>query len=207
MAASKLMAERVVERVDEQLNCTVCLDTYTDPKILPCFHVYCQKCLAKLVFRDQQGQLSLSCPICRQDTLIPANGTAGLQSAFHMNRLLEIVDEHHKTLTDDAKKEGNSSSQCRNLDICCSEHESRDLELFCETCEELICCKCAIREGKHHHHDYKCIEESFEKYKEDVTPSLELMEKQLPAIDQVLAQLDRKHKEIGSQQEAGNSEE
>ncbi len=25
------MAEKVIEKLDEQLNCSICLDTYTDP--------------------------------------------------------------------------------------------------------------------------------------------------------------------------------
>ena len=79
-----------------QKHCSICLDTYTDPKLLQCFHVYCRKCLVKLVDRDQQGQLFLSCPICRQATPVPANGVAGLQSAFLITPLLEIVEEHKK---------------------------------------------------------------------------------------------------------------
>ena len=85
-----------IRKLEDQLNCSVCLYTYTDPKLLGCFHVYCQKCLMKLVDRDQQGQLFLSCPNCRQVTPVPANGVAGLQSAFLITPLLEIVEEHKK---------------------------------------------------------------------------------------------------------------
>ena len=35
-------------RLEEQLKCPVCLDTYTNPKILPCHHSFCQECLEKL---------------------------------------------------------------------------------------------------------------------------------------------------------------
>ena len=87
------MAEEAVGKLHEELNCSIRLDRYTDPRILQCFHVYCLVALVKL---DQQGQLSLSCPICRQVTPIPASGTAGLQSAFRINRLLEIVEEKEK---------------------------------------------------------------------------------------------------------------
>ena len=53
------MAEQALKRLEEQLNCSICLDTFTDPKLLQCFHVYCQQCLVPLGVRDQQGQLSL----------------------------------------------------------------------------------------------------------------------------------------------------
>ena len=44
------MAEsKAIKKLEDQLNCSICLDTYTDPKLLQCFHVYCRKCLIKLV--------------------------------------------------------------------------------------------------------------------------------------------------------------
>ena len=90
------MAEDALKKVEEELNCSICLDTYADPKLLQCLHVHCRKCLVMLVERDQQGQLILTCPICRQDTPVPANGTAGLRSAFHINHFLEIMEAHKK---------------------------------------------------------------------------------------------------------------
>ena len=47
-----------------------------------------------LAVQDNRGRLILPCPTCRHDTPIPATGTgvADLQSAFHINYLLEIQD-------------------------------------------------------------------------------------------------------------------
>ena len=33
------------EQFDNQLTCNVCLDQYTDPKVLPCIHSFCLKCI------------------------------------------------------------------------------------------------------------------------------------------------------------------
>ena len=51
------MAKKAFKELDdhEQLNCSICLDIYTDPRLLQCFHTYCTKCLIKLVVRDRQG--------------------------------------------------------------------------------------------------------------------------------------------------------
>ncbi len=49
---------------------------------------------------------------------------------------------------------------------------------------------CAIKWGKHHSHDYMLINESFERYREQVTPPLELMEKKLVTITKVLTQFE-----------------
>ncbi len=81
--------------MDEQLNCSICLDTCTDPKLLQCFHTYCTKCLIPLV-RGRQGQLILTCPACRKVTPIPPNGVRGLQSAFQINDFIGIRDDPKK---------------------------------------------------------------------------------------------------------------
>ena len=55
----------------------------------------------------------------------------------------------------------------------CFVHEDKELELYCETCGELICYKCAVISGKHHNHDHDEINVAFEKYKEEIKSSLE----------------------------------
>ena len=96
------MAEGVTRKLIESLKCSICLDTYNDPKTLPCTHghVYCQKCLENLVKQDQQRNLYLTCPMCRQAAPIPTSGIAGLQADFRTNFLLEMVGELRKEVAD-----------------------------------------------------------------------------------------------------------
>ena len=203
------MAERtLLEKVEDELNCSICLDTYSDPKLLQCFHAYCRKCLVKLVVRDQQRQLILTCPICRHDTPVPANGVAGLQPAFQINHLLEIMEEHKKTAADppasaEKAKRDSTSLTCRSkVKVCCREHAGKEVELFCETCGEPVCVKCVIKGGKHNNHDCEELDKAFERYKVEVTPSMEPMEKQVTTITKALAQLDARCAEISDQQAA-----
>ena len=202
------MAEKTLKKVEEELNCSICLDTYSDPKLLQCFHAYCRKCLVKLVVRDQQGQLILTCPICRHDTPVPANGVAGLQPAFQINHLLEIMEEHKKAAADppaSAEKAERDSASLTSRDkvkVCCPEHAGKEVELFCETCGEPVCVKCALKGGKHHSHDCEELDKAFERYKVEVTASLEPMEKQVTTITKALAQLDARCAEISDQRAA-----
>ena len=199
------MAEEGLKRVEEQLNCSICLDTYTDPKILQCFHIFCRQCLVPLGVRDQQGQLSLTCPTCRLDTPIPARGVAGLQSAFHINTLLEILEDSARKLenapatperaTPTDLNPGNKASHC-------FVHEDKELELYCETCGELICLKCVTKSGKHHSHDYEGLNAAFEKYKKEITSSLEPMEKQVTIIKKALALIEQCRGKISDQRSA-----
>ena len=199
------MAEEALQKVEEQLNC---LDTYTDPKLLQCFHVFCRQCLVPLVVRDQQGQLSLTCPTCRQATPIQEDrGVAGLQPAFHINRLLEIKESLQKAETPAATGEGavggtTASAPPRDAVWHCIEHPEQEMMLYCETCGELACLKCAIRGGKHHDHDYCECKEAYRKYKEEITSSLEPMERQEATIKEALAQLDTRCEEIAHQRAA-----
>ena len=205
------MAEKVIkkleEQVEEQLNCSICLDTYTDPKLLQCFHVYCQQCLVPLVVRDQQGKLGLTCPTCRQVTPIPDRGVAGLQSVapFQINRLLEIQDTVKKLRNPSATVEGamggtTINTPSRNVAFHCSEHVEEEMKLYCETCGVLICLQCVLKTGKHHDHDCSPLKKAFEKYKEEMTSFMEPLENQVMAIKKALAQLDRRHEEISDQQ-------
>ena len=161
----------------------------------------------KLVVRDQQGQLILTCPICRQDTPVPANGTAGLQPAFHINHLLEIAEERKKATVDPPasaeRAERVSTSLTPTLDRIkvCPDH-GKELELYCTKCERPICLKCAIKGGKHHSHDYEELEQTFEKYKEEMTASLGPVEQQLTTVKKALAQFERRCGEISDQRAA-----
>ena len=33
------------KELDDQLTCSVCLEQYTNPKVLPCHHSFCLKCI------------------------------------------------------------------------------------------------------------------------------------------------------------------
>ena len=195
------MAEKVLKQLEEQLNCSICLDTYTDPKLLQCFHVYCRQCLVPLVDRDQRGQLGITCPICRQVTPVPDRGVAGLQSAFHINRFLKIKESFQRSENPAATLEEADVNPVKNASHCFV-HEGKELELYCETCGELICMRCALKGGKHHDHSYEDLGQAFRKYKEEISSSLEPMEKQLMIMKKALAQLDACRGEISDQRAA-----
>ena len=194
------MADEALKRLEEQLNCSICLDTYTDPKLLQCFHVYCQQCLASLSSRNLHG--SLTCPICRQVTPIPDRGVAGLQSAFHINHLLEIQDSVKKLQHLPDTLEGaviNTTTIGEKAVRCCFEHADEELKLYCETCKELVCYKCVIKGGKHQSHDYEELDQAFVKYTEKIMTFIKPLEEQVTIIKKALALIDQRRNEISEQ--------
>ena len=176
------MAERVLQKVEDELTCDVCLDTYIEPKLLQCFHVYCKLCLRRCP-KDQKddGQLMLPCPKCRQETPIPPRGVAGLPSAFHINRLLEIVNEPRQENREEAQgaREEERKEEVKWL---CPEHAEEELKLYCETCGVLICWKCAYAGAAHHSHDHSYLDKAFERYQREISSSQELVQKQMEKV-------------------------
>ena len=179
------MAGEVLEQLGEHLKCTICLDTLTDPKILQCFHVYCQQCLVALRVRDQHRN-GLSCPTCRQVTAVPDGGVAGLHPAFHINHLLEL----QRSATKSARKPVGF----------CPKHAEEKLKLYCETCEEPVCLKCAIRGGGHQNHEYINLDLGFAKVRQEITSSLEPMKEHVKVMKEALEQLDKCCGKISDQQ-------
>ncbi|XP_064383912.1 tripartite motif-containing protein 3-like [Halichondria panicea] len=125
------MAERVtmkeaLKKLDAQLECSLCLDTFKQPKLLPCFHVFCKSpCLEKLVTKDGR---SLTCPTCRHIVPLSERGVAGLQSDFHIDHLFEIQDAFNK-----AEDEND-----RNCGSC----EDGKATGYCNDCGDFLCDKC-----------------------------------------------------------------
>ena len=250
MAESQVIAKQALDKLEDQLTCAICLDAFKDPKLLQCFHVYCKDCLQRLVVQDQLGQLSVRCPTCRQSTLLPQKTTdvSGLQSAFHIQHLLEIqntlekLKEPNKVKCEKCNKDRSATSYCRDCgkficDACvtvhgdwdeyvgheivtleqleskakqvnalkkvtlfCSLHQGKELDLYCETCEELICLLCTVK--KHKEHQYDLVGDTFEMHKAEITASLEPVTKQLSAVTKAIEQLDLRSRELTDQQAA-----
>ena len=116
-----------LKKVEDQLECAICLQPYTDPKLLPCFHVYCKHCLERLVVQDRDGP-TVACPKCRRPTPVPPNGITGLQSDFHIHNLFEIRDTLEK-----AKEP--QKTQCEK----CKKATATG---FCRDCGKFVCDKC-----------------------------------------------------------------
>ena len=57
------MAKSLRCEVEEHLTCSVCLETFKDPKVLPCLHSYCHECIVNLAKNANSN--TIDCPECR----------------------------------------------------------------------------------------------------------------------------------------------
>ncbi|XP_077997861.1 E3 ubiquitin-protein ligase TRIM45-like [Glandiceps talaboti] len=114
---------------DDFLSCTICLEQYTNPKILPCFHTFCEECLHNLVRRNNG---ILKCPICRVKSPLPNGGVSKLERNFYLDRLLEDIT----TGPTSASTTGGKPSVC---ELC----EDKAIKHVCIDCQQYCCDTCA----------------------------------------------------------------
>ena len=84
----------------------------------------------------------------------------------------------------------------------CSQHQDKELELYCETCGELICHNCTVNKHCRPEHKYDLVGDTFERHKAEITASLEPVENQLSVVNKALKQLDMQSQELNNQRAA-----
>ena len=82
----------------------------------------------------------------------------------------------------------------------CQQHEEKLLELYCETCSELICHNCTIQ--VHQGHRYSVASDTFKKHKQEIADQLEPVQRHIASINQALKTFDCRSKQIQDQKAA-----
>ena len=130
--AEKSTTKEALKKLDSQLECSLCLDNFKEPKLLPCFHVFCKSpCLEKLVAKDGQ---TLQCPTCRYLVPLSAKGVSGLQSDFHIDHLFEIRDAFNKA--------------AESTETICGSCEDGKATGYCRDCGQFVCDDCQAAHRK-----------------------------------------------------------
>ena len=115
-----------LELLEKQVQCSICLETYRDPKALACLHAYCRRCIQQLLLRQQQDQ-ELECPQCRSIVSVADNDPSYLPTVFFINRLIEVYEI--------LKRAESNQISCQN----CS--SDANATTFCHTCG-FVCTAC-----------------------------------------------------------------
>ena len=107
--------------------------------------------------------------------------------------------EHEVVPLDQFEKKVKQLDSLNKVTLYCSLHQSKELELYCETCEELICTNCTIK--KHKDHQYDLVSDTYEQQKNEITASLEPVEMQLETINKAIGQIERQSKAVKANME------
>ena len=79
--------------IDEHVTCTVCMEVYKNPRVLPCLHSYCKKCIKQLIERTSTRGKTFRCPTCRETTDVPEKGADGFPHNFFIQDLCDKVTQ------------------------------------------------------------------------------------------------------------------
>ena len=75
------------KELDDMTECSICTEVFTDPRVLPCIHSFCLKCLLNYG-KDRQPGDSMPWPLCSKEFTISDDGLSGMQKNFFMEKLL-----------------------------------------------------------------------------------------------------------------------
>ena len=68
--------------------CPMCLELYSNPRVLPCVHTFCLKCIECFARQNQTAGLSVSCPLCRK--YVTAGTIDELPKNYFVQKLLDV---------------------------------------------------------------------------------------------------------------------
>lgn len=84
---SIITEEQRNERVDELIQCVVCLSYFDDPRVAPCSHTFCLKCIKQIAATNQGTFL---CPM-RCDKVVRNNEIDQLTRNLVVRSLVELI--------------------------------------------------------------------------------------------------------------------
>ena len=180
---------QIVSILTSHIECPVCLETLTTPKLLPCGHRFCEKCLLKIQHKDRERDYTIRCPVCKQKTktsaiLLPTDGLAAkLKHEIDEFVMLNDFELCAVCFEEEAKArcfncQASLCERCHNkhstirdyvghtvvkLDrsLSCSIHK-KDLAFVCEECHKAIC-SCCLMQGCYGH-KHTAVGDDLEKY-------------------------------------------
>ncbi|XP_050398275.1 E3 ubiquitin-protein ligase TRIM56 [Patella vulgata] len=113
---------------NDRLNCSICLNDFKKPKILDCFHSFCESCLSDYV-RKYEENGEFMCPLCRRTILIPTGGVKDLASNVYIEERQSVHQPKSNPPCNICDKDIQSQFRCKDCDkfLCDSCKTTHDL--------------------------------------------------------------------------------
>ncbi|XP_071787381.1 E3 ubiquitin-protein ligase TRIM33-like [Asterias amurensis] len=129
MAFSKPAQVSALEKIrKDYLECSICHEEYTEPKLLDCLHSFCKHCLLEYHTTNYKDAKMLICPLCRKETQLPETGVEDFKNNFILTglagQLEQVSSLEHSKLVCNLCEEKNKATH------------------FCYDCPMFICANC-----------------------------------------------------------------
>jgi len=138
----------VLRSIEEEINCPLCLGIFEEPKRLPCEHVFCISCLKRLLLKSTNEELI--CPVCRTPARLQGRDPDQFATALVVVRLVDV----YRRSQNDRAVERLPGPAPDSRPVCCPDHHSQQLDLFCESCMKMVCRDCVILSCSKNNHKY-----------------------------------------------------
>ena len=172
--------EPLVENLKKQVTCSICLDTYTDPKIISCFHTFCVKCLEEHA-RKTHRQGKFRCPECQAEIDLPeGNRFDRLPTSFIHNSLLGLLETEDREVL--------------LKPPFCSQHKKERLRYFCSSCEACICPVCFAED--HRGHDFDVIEKAVQEDKKYIMLNVDTIKEKVNLFREEIGKLEKTSEDV-----------
>ena len=116
----------LLRNLHEEVSCSVCMTTFTDPKQLPCLHSFYLHCLEGIQ-RTRGRHDIIICPECRRESRVPSGSLNDLPTNFRINSLLDVL----------------AIRECNSIGAKCGNCDKRSAKSFyCFQCSAFWCDDC-----------------------------------------------------------------
>jgi len=121
------------QTVDELTECQICTEILTDPRVLPCIHTYCLKCIESYGV-NKKPRDKLPCPLCRKEFVVQSGGLADLPKNFFVDKLLCV-----KEVASIELKTPSLICDVCNVGEWVNKKEAPIATIYCTECRDKLC--------------------------------------------------------------------
>ena len=147
------------KNLKKQVTCSICLDTYTEPKTISCLHTFCCECLERHA-RVSQRQGKFRCPECQAEIDLPeGNRFDRLPNSFFHKSLLGVLEAEDREAIP------------REQQDTCSQHTEERVRYYCSSCKVCICPICVTED--HRGHAFDVLEKAVQEEKKNIVSTVQ----------------------------------
>ena len=160
------------KNVKQQVTCSICLDTYTQPKTISCLHTFCCECLERHA-RVSQRQGKFRCPECQEEIDLPqGNRFDLLPNAFFQKSLLGFLEAEET----------------------CPQHTEERVRFYCSSCEACICPICVTED--HRGHAFDVLEKAVQEEKKNIVSTVQTIKEKANLFRAELRKLEKTSEDV-----------
>ena len=172
----------LLKSLKKQVTCSICLDTYTEPKTISCLHTFCRECLERHA-RVSQRQGKFRCPECQAEIDLPqGNRFDRLPNSFFHKSLLGVLEAEDRQAIPRQQQET------------CSQHTKERVRYYCSSCEACICPICVAED--HRGHAFDVLEKAVQEDKKNIMSAVETIKEKANLFRAELNKLDKTSEDV-----------